>query len=300
MAYITEEIAPLAEPLLLIDVKNHLKVPVGVTADDTFIAELIQAAREEVEGYTGRSLVNTGYNQVLDSFPYFVDSVMSQMAYPPSYYSLPRYSTTLWNYSQMLKLLRSPLREVTRIDYVDSVTTQTLSLLPAPAPWAPNIKFAIGDEIQDSNGNLQEVTAVDESQANEDGTVSSGASTPVWNITQGGTTTDAGLTWTNQGLAPAGDFLYDNITCPGRIFPMPGQSWPPVLYVPNAVSIHYIAGYGNDGTAVPATLRSAMRILISEGYYNRELSVSGSISENPRLQRLLYRWKIHIKAATRG
>src|SRR5579871_50098 len=128
MAYIVEEIAPIAEPLLLGDVKNFLKVPVGVTADDNFILELIQAAREEVEGYTGRSLNNKGYNQVLDAFPYFVDTVMSQMAFPPSYYSLPRYSTTLWNYSQMIKLLRSPLREVSKISYVDS-QSQTMKYL---------------------------------------------------------------------------------------------------------------------------------------------------------------------------
>jgi hypothetical protein len=299
MAYIVEEIAPLAEPLVLADIKNHLKVPVGVTADDTFIEELIQASREEVEGYTGRSLVNKGYRQSLDSFPYFVDSVMSQMAYPPSYYSLPRYSTTLWNYSQMIKLLRAPLQSVSKITYSDSVTGNIDALYPALFSWQPLHEYFIGDQIEDPNGNLQVITAVTE--GDEDSTSMSGPTQPTWSAIVSGQTTDAMLTWTCMGPPPdTGDFIYDGDSAPPRIFPLAGQTWPPVLYVPNAVQIHFTAGYGNDGKAVPATLRSAMRMLISDGYYNRELSVSGMISQNPRLQRLLYRWKIHIKAATRG
>lgn len=298
MAYIVEEIAPIAEPLLLADVKNFLKVPSTVTLDDTFIEELIQSAREEVEGETGRSLVNKGYRQSLDSFPYFVDTVMSQMAYPPSYYSLPRYSTTLWNYSQMIKLLRGPLREVESISYYDSATSEVLSLLPAPKTWLADTEYEIGDEIQDANGNLQTVTAA--TAGDEDGTSESGSTVPTWAVTQGQTTTDGDLTWTNQGVAPEGDFIYDADTCPARIFPMPGQTWPPVLYVPNAVQIHFIAGYGNTGAAVPATLRRLMRYLISDGYFNRDLAIPGMISQNPAYQRMIYRYRINILASTRG
>lgn len=299
MAYIVEEIAPIAEPLLLADVKNTLKVPVGVTADDNFISELIQAAREEVEGYTGRSLVNKGYNQVLDAFPYFVDTVMSQMAYPPSYYSLPRYSTTLWNYSQMIKLLRSPLREVSKISYVDSVSQMTKYLYPSLFSWVPLHEYFIGDQIEDSNGNMQTVTAVAESD--EDGSSMSGPNTPTWSVVVNGTTTDAAITWTCNGAPPdTGDFIYDPVTVPGRIFPLPGQSWPSVLYVPNAVGIHFVAGYGNDGKATPARARIAMRLMISDGYYNREISFAGAIAVNPRLQRLLDPLSVNILASTRG
>src|SRR5208282_1604123 len=135
MAYLVEEIAPLTEPLTLTAVKSFLHLPAGVSADDAYIEDLIQSAREEVEGFTGRSIVNKGYRQSLDSFPYFVDSVMSQMAYPPSYYSLPRYSTTLWNYSQMIKLLRSPLQQVASISYSDSETGNIDYLYPALFNW---------------------------------------------------------------------------------------------------------------------------------------------------------------------
>jgi hypothetical protein len=299
MAYIAEEFAPVAEPLGRTEVKNYLKVPQGVTSDDAFIDEAIQAAREEVEGYTGRSILNKGYVQVLDAFPYFVDTVMSQLAYPPSYYSLPRYSTTLWNYSQMIKLLRSPLQAVTKITFTDSVTQQIQALFPQLFPWQPLHEYFISDDILDSNGNLQVVTGVTE--GDEDSTSMSGQTQPTWATGVGATTGDSMLTWTCQGVpASAGDFIYDAISCPPRIFPLVGQTWPPVLYVPNAVQIHFIAGYGNDGKGAPAALRQAMRLLISDAYYNRDLSIPGAIAKNPAYERLLYRWKVQIRAATRG
>lgn len=299
MAYITEETAPLVEPLTLNDVKNFLKIPLGVSDDDSFVAELIQGSREEVEGYTGRALVNTGFIQVLDAFPYFVDTVMSQMAYPPSYYSLPRYSTTLWNYSQMIKLLRSPLREVSKISYLDSASASWLNLYPSLFNWQPLHEYFIGDEIEDSNGNLQVVTNVTE--GDENSTSMSGTTQPTFATGVGQTTVDSMITWTCKGPVPdSGDFIYDNISEPARIFPMPGQTWPSVLYEPNAVQIHFTAGYGNDGKAVPATLRRVMRLLISDGYYNREVSFAGAIGTNPRLVQMLYRYTIPILASTRG
>jgi hypothetical protein len=297
MAYLIEAVAPAAEPLLVADVKNFLKL--SVSNDDTYIADLIQSAREEVEGFTGRSIVNKGYIQALDSFPYFVDTVMSQMAYPPSYYSLPRYSTTLWNYSQMIKLLRSPLQNVTKITYSDSITGNIDSLYPSLFNWMPLNEYFLGDQIEDSNGKVQTVTGVAE---NQDGNTSmSGPTQPAWNVTVGGTTADGGITWTNNGPPPdTGDFVYDNISAPPRIFPNPGQTWPPVLYVPNAVQIHFTAGYGNDGKSAPAALRQAMRLLIWDGYYNRDHNVQGSISQNPALQRLLWRWRVPDLSPTRG
>lgn len=48
-------VAPAAEPLLLADVKLHLRVE--HSADDTLITALIQAAREQAESYTGRALI---------------------------------------------------------------------------------------------------------------------------------------------------------------------------------------------------------------------------------------------------
>jgi hypothetical protein len=89
-----------------------------VLTTDLSLPGLIVAAREQVENFTGRSCASRTFEQALDSFPYFVDTIQSQLAYPPSYYSLPRYSTTLWNYSQLIVLGRSPLVSVDRITYI--------------------------------------------------------------------------------------------------------------------------------------------------------------------------------------
>ncbi len=299
MAAIQVEIPPAAEPVSLVEAKNFLKV--SVTADDTLIQGLIQAAREVVEAFLARSLVNKGYRQSLDSFPYYTDTVQSQLAYPPAYYSLPRYSTTLWNYSQMMKLFYSPLREVTKISYISSQDSQWHQLLPAAFPWQASTEYELEDEVIDTNGNLQEVTAVNTSQEGEDGTFSSGSAAPAWNVTVGATTTDGPLTWTNQGTAPAGDFIYDADSEPPRLFPKAGQFWPSVLYVPNAVQVHYIAGYGNDGKAVPQAIKMAIMQLVAHWYNNREPVVAGSISKLPNhVEALLWTYRVLDLAPTRG
>jgi uncharacterized phiE125 gp8 family phage protein len=53
--YVTQTVAPAAEPVSRAEAKLHLRV--DVTTDDTLIDSLIQAAREYVENHTGRSFV---------------------------------------------------------------------------------------------------------------------------------------------------------------------------------------------------------------------------------------------------
>lgn len=118
---------PAKEPVTLSMVKTFMSLPQSNTMFDGMLLGFIQAAREQGEILTGRSLAQRTYEQVLDSMPYYSDSVQSQLAYPPSYYSLPRYSTTLWNYAQMIKLLFAPVISVQDMTYVDSNgTAQTL------------------------------------------------------------------------------------------------------------------------------------------------------------------------------
>jgi hypothetical protein len=125
MAAIVINTPPAAEPLSLAETKLHLGLGPWQDSDHitsanqaTRIRDLITAAREYCSTFTRRAFVNTGFIQYLDSFPYYTDTVMSQQAYPPAYYSLPRYSTTLWNYSQMIKLFYSPLVSVRKITYI--------------------------------------------------------------------------------------------------------------------------------------------------------------------------------------
>lgn len=55
---------PAIEPLTLDDAKNHLRV--DSTDDDTLISALISAARDKIEGYTGRALITQTWEYVLD------------------------------------------------------------------------------------------------------------------------------------------------------------------------------------------------------------------------------------------
>lgn len=120
---------PTSYPVDLATAKNFLRVTID--NDDALIQTLIVAATGVVETFTGRSIATKTYRQSLDSFPYYTDSIVSQMAYPPSYYSLPRYSTTLWNYSQMIKLFAPPLLSIEEIAYLDSVTAEKQILDPS-------------------------------------------------------------------------------------------------------------------------------------------------------------------------
>lgn len=117
MAYVRPTSNP-TEVVSLAEQKNFLRI--STSQDDNLISNiLIPAARSQAEIFTNQAIAQRNYVQSLDSFPYYVDTIMSQQAYPPNYYSNPRYSTTLWNYSQMLKLFRGPLTDVVNIEYVD-------------------------------------------------------------------------------------------------------------------------------------------------------------------------------------
>lgn len=55
--------------------------------------------------------------------------------------------------------------------------------------WAATTAYSVGQEVYDSNGNVEIVTVAG----------SSGGTTPAWNATVGGTTTDGTVTWLNLG-----------------------------------------------------------------------------------------------------
>ena len=59
-------------------------------------------------------------------------------------------------------------------------------------PWKASHKYALGTQLKDPNGNIQQVTALAVDSL-------SGATEPVWSTTFLGTTTDNNVTWTNQG-----------------------------------------------------------------------------------------------------
>lgn len=291
-------------PVELADAKNYLKVEYA--DDDSLIQSLIAAATELVEAFTGRSLINKGYVQTLDSFPYFTDTVMSQMAYPPSYYSLPRYSTTLWNYSQMIKLLVSPLVSITNIAYLASADEQWHSIVAAPPPWYPNTAIAQGAQFMDGNDNL--ITALNAG--------TTGFNPPTWNEQLNSVVIDNPgpnqVEWQTgppsplNELAAGGDaantFFFDTVSEPPRIFPGPaGAFWPSVLYVPNAVNIYFTAGNGVDGTFVPSVFKTAIQQLLAGWYEHRESISPLPLKEMPNhVKALLWSKRVFDFQPTRG
>lgn len=186
MGAITVETPPMCEPVTLDEVKIHLRVT--ITNDDDLISSFITAAREYCEEWCGRSFVNKGYLQTLDTFPYYVDSNPAQVGYGPSFYTWPRYATTLWNEAQRIRLYYSELRSVSEIRYLD----------------ANDMQFHVLNPASDVSGK-------------------------------------------------DGDFVMDLVSKPPRLFPKPGQFWPAAAFTPNAVEVHYVAGY-NDDIAIAAAL----------------------------------------------
>lgn len=124
MAYVQQATFPEVEPVTLAQAKSYLNLPSGSSDQDDTITRMIVAAREDGERLTDRILAQRQFVQCLDSFPYFIDTIQSQQAYPPSYYSLPRYSTTLWNYSQMIKVSKNPVISIDDFRYVATDGTE--------------------------------------------------------------------------------------------------------------------------------------------------------------------------------
>lgn len=255
---------PANEPLTLPIVKNHLRVTIG--DDDDLIKIYAQSARELVESESGRSLVNKGYCQSLDRFPHRHDWTDRGTGY---WYAAPRYARQRYDHRQEIKLLRCPLVRIDRVTYID-VNGALQTLLPTPEIWQPATEYELGDQFQDLNGNLQQVTAVAETE--EDASSSSGSTPPAWGITVGAITSgDGDLTEKCVAVpAPAGDFLEDRESEPPRITPTFGNIWPLTQRVPQAVKVYFIAGYGNDAATAPATLKVAYLQATGVCYENRE------------------------------
>jgi hypothetical protein len=292
MSSIIVEVAAGSEPLSLADVKAQLRLGpwddsdhITSALESTRLRGLIIAAREYCETFTRRSFVTKSYVQYLDSFPYYTDTIISQQAYPPAYYSLPRYSTTLWNYSQMIKILRSPVIDVHHINYVASDSGQVKSLQIGYPMWFAFETYALNAIIRDGNGNQQICITAGVT----------GAAAPIWATTPTATTADGSVGWMCGAAAPQPDYILDNSNQPGRIFPRAGQYWPPCIYVPRAVQIHFTAGFG-DASKVPGAIKVAMRLLIS--LWNKDVTM-----QNQKLQavdKLLWSERVEDWAPTRG
>lgn len=87
-------------------------------------------------------------------------------------------------------------------------------------------------------------------------------------------------TWSTSNYvveAPSGE-----TAAPGRLRLAYGVSWPTTQCVARSVRVRYICGYGSASSpaAVPAGIRHAIMVGVSEAYKNREESIQGTISQD--------------------
>jgi len=80
----------------------------------------------------------------------------------------------------------------------------------------------------------------------------------------------AGQTWDSS--------LYqvNNKSTPGFILPISGESYPDTDDAINAVTIEFVAGYGDEAIDVPSPVRHAMKLIIGELYSRREEALVGA------------------------
>ncbi len=69
---------------------------------------------------------------------------------------------------------------------------------------------------------------------------------------------------------------------PGRIALGYNQSWPAIRNIINAVEVNFTAGYGTAGSDVPATIKQAIKLLVSHYYCIRQPVIVGTgVAEVP-------------------
>lgn len=71
-----------------------------------------------------------------------------------------------------------------------------------------------------------------------------------------------------QQTMPPSEYMVDNVSKPGWVVPL--TTWPATKATANAVEIRFVAGFGDDATDVPATIRIAILLLVGHWYENRE------------------------------
>lgn len=83
----------------------------------------------------------------------------------------------------------------------------------------------------------------------------------------------------------------------GRITLNYGYTYPSTQGVPEAVTIRFTAGYGDDEADVPATIRTAIKQYVAELYKEREQSIvgQGPVQKAPAtLERLLWQFRADL------
>lgn len=91
-----------------------------------------------------------------------------------------------------------------------------------------------------------------------------------------------------QTVDPANYYL-DSVSKPAWLLPVSGFTWPTTLHAANAVAVRFIGGHApgtesesgisTAGVNVPATIKTAMKMLVAHWYENRGVISNGLVSD---------------------
>ena len=179
--------APVAEPLSLYEVKQHVQLPQEYVAHDGYLSALITAAREYCEQQTGRACITQTWDYTFDTWPLTAirDVYLDGTIYLPL----------------------SPIQSVTSVKYYDqSGVQQTWS--------SANYTVSTSKEPCEIRRNYQ-------------------------------------------------------------------TSWPIARYQPDAITIRFVAGYGDTGSSVPRALRQAMLLLVGHWFDQRNAATEKQLLTVP-------------------
>lgn len=68
---------------------------------------------------------------------------------------------------------------------------------------------------------------------------------------------------------------------PGQLITATNAIWPVVYPAEGSVMVRVVCGYGDDASAVPESIKVAIRMLVSHLYNNRDAAAAGTLAEVP-------------------
>jgi hypothetical protein len=104
--------APSIQPVSRIEAREHLRLDDDV--DDSQVRSFIKAATDWAENYTGRSLINTGYQMMLDGVSEIDDPLWEGM----------RTGHSSRNFNNYIEIAVAPVSSVSSIKYYSDDNTQ--------------------------------------------------------------------------------------------------------------------------------------------------------------------------------
>lgn len=257
---LTIVVPPAYECVSRTQAKNHLRV--SGTDDDDLIDALIATARDHVETFTRRALVQRTYDFTLDAFP------------------------------QVIELPYGPVREVTSITYTDAGgDSQTLStalyqvdLRSVP----PRIRPAYGSSWPSTRGQMNDVVVryvagfVSPFTADDGTDILTAAG---HGLAEGGATRLSTGGTLPTGLAAATVYYARDITSTTLKLAQTSDG--------SAIDITAAGTAPNFIGEVPAAIRQAMLLMIAHLYEHREAAVEGQHGELPMgVDSLLQPWRV--------